>query len=156
MHSANLTPGGLLEDHLCFCFFLHTPHAAHFMVFSCQPVPTPAPTPPCVDVPGRQWAQQKKELLCIVIKLLFCICSLFAVCFQSPCPLYLCQAFSRWAADNSWSLLFLLQLSFTEFETQTTRVICSRIGHADTDAFVRIWLLAALNWWCLFTGKKPF
>lgn len=34
-------------------------------VFWCQPVP------PCDDVPGRQWAQQTKVILCIVIKL-FC------------------------------------------------------------------------------------
>lgn len=42
----------------------HPPHDAHSMYSG-------ASLSPCDDVPGRQWAQQTKVILCIVIKL-FC------------------------------------------------------------------------------------
>lgn len=38
---------------------------------------------PCVDVPGRHWAQWRKEILCIAINLLFCIWSVLILLTNS-------------------------------------------------------------------------
>lgn len=90
----------------------------------------PACSHPCSH-PSMCWCAWQamsaaEELLCIVIKLLFCICSLFAVCVFSLCPLYLCQSSSLTRnTQNSWFIYFwynylLLDLRHKQRESCTT------------------------------------
>lgn len=154
MRSALLTPGGLLEDH----HFFFPPHTScstlhgNFLVPACSRPCTPPP-PPQPLMCWCAWqamgaAEERTPVYCnktVVLHLEF-VCG---VCFRSQCPVCLRQSQSlSQNTDNS---------SFSGFATTHKQRVSSApdLETLTPTLLSGFWPLAALNGWCLFTGKKP-
>lgn len=135
-------------------FFSLSPHTSCSTLHG---ILVPACSHPCSH-PSMCWcawqamsaAEERTPVYCnkTVVLHLQSVCS---VCFQSVSIVFMPVFISNPKHSKFMIYLFLVQLSFTGFETQTARVVHYRFGDTDTDAFVWIWPLAALSGWCLFT-----
>lgn len=100
---------------------------------------------PCDDVPGRQWAQQTKVILCIVIKL-FC----FYLHLEFVYFVYFPKSIEIMLSQNIWDWI-VTGICDTNMEILTS----SRIVVANTDAFVWICPLASVCKILVLNSKWP-